>query len=161
MPMAAPARPSSPSKASRTPSRFCKPQTSAFKTDNAGSLLAHPPCGDGPKVTPRCFWQTELPDFEASLANSRFDLGDHVIRTEVEHRSCQHSIGSGFHGWREMRRLTGTTGGDDRDVDRTTDKADQFEVESVLGAVSVDRVQKDLSHTPVRGFLGPGDGVAS
>ena len=49
--------------------------------------------------------------------------------------------------------------GNDRNVHCSTDQADQFEVEAVLRCVGVDRVEQDFAHTPVRCFLGPGDGV--
>src|SRR5688500_17361228 len=103
---------SSPSKASRTPSRCSSQQKSACNSS--------------------------LADFEACFADGLLDLGQHVVRAPVEDGGGQHGVGSGLDGGREVCGLAGAAGCDDRDFDGATDQTDQLQVEAVLGAVGID-----------------------
>src|SRR6476661_1672154 len=100
--------PWSPSKASRTPSRFC----------------SQPKWASNPPLSPN-----DLADFEPCLADSGLDLGHHVIRAPVENGRGQHGVRAGLHGGREVRRLAGTAGGDDGNPDGSPDQPDELEVE--------------------------------
>ena len=86
------------------------------------------------------------------------DVGD-PQRAEVEDRRGQHGVRAGLDRGREVLGRARAAGGDHRDRDLTAYGADQLEVEAVLGAVGVHRVEQDLAGAQLGRADGPLDRV--
>ena len=71
------------------------------------------------------------------------DLAD-PQRAEVEDGGGQDGVGTGVDGGGEVLDPSRTARGDDRDRDLTAYGGDEVEVEAVLRAVGVHRVEQDL-----------------
>ena len=71
----------------------------------------------------------------------------------------QHGVGTGLDRGREVLDRAGTARGDDRDRHLAAYRADQLEVEAVLGAVGVHGVEQDLAGTELGAARGPRDRV--
>src|SRR5680860_1660149 len=80
-------------------------------------------------------------------------------RAEVEDGSREYGVRAGVDRWREVLDASSTSAGNHRDRYFAADQPDQVEVEPVLGAVGVHRVEQDLAGTDLGGPMGPLDGV--
>ena len=77
----------------------------------------------------------------------------------MEDGGGQHSIGASAHSRCEVLKFAGAAGCDERNRDVRANVADQLEVESLLGAVSVHGVQEDLADAAFLSFTHPFESV--
>src|SRR3954452_13321878 len=80
-------------------------------------------------------------------------------RSEVEPRGREYGVGARLHRPRKVLDGTRAARRDHRDRDFPAHEPDQLQVEPVLGAVGVHRVQQNLAGPEIGGPPGPFDGV--
>ena len=77
----------------------------------------------------------------------------------MEDARREHRVGAGTHGRREVLGRPCATARDHRDADGGTDQGDELEVETVLGAIGVHRVEQDLAGTEFGSPCAPLHGI--
>src|SRR5215216_2757979 len=98
------------------------------------------------------------PHHDAGIAQRLLHVRDPQV-AEVEDTRGEYGVRTGFDRGREVLRRARSPAGDQRYVDHRPHRADELQVEALLGAVGVHRVQQDLARTQLATTLSPLDRV--